>query len=90
MSPGFLSRGSSSLTACQRFSGRSGITDVRRGAMDQPVTEGEHKDKVQDGDRQRKKKRAREGEREGGRGGQGNRNLTKQREEDGGQPVSLH
>lgn len=34
---GFLSKGSS-LTACQRSLERSGITDVRRKAMDQPVT----------------------------------------------------
>lgn len=55
VSPGFLSGGSSSLTACQRSLERSGITDVRRRAMDQPVTAAEHKEKVQDGDREERR-----------------------------------
>lgn len=50
MSPGFLSRGSSSLTAFQLFPETSGITDVRRRAMDQHVTGDEREEKVRDGD----------------------------------------
>lgn len=61
MCPGFLSKGSSSLTACQRSLERSGITDVRRKAMDQPVTEDEHTEKVQDGDRKEKREREKGG-----------------------------
>lgn len=55
MCPGFLTKGSSSLTACQRSWERSGITDVRRKAMDQAVTKGERKEKVHSEDRKEKK-----------------------------------
>lgn len=41
--PGFLSEGSPSLTACQRSSERSGVTDVGREAVDQAVTKDEQR-----------------------------------------------